>query len=116
MRAETYVLMRQMAPELAREQEAEAFDTGIRLMEEAKDAPLRSQQVIEATRHMHQLWSYLIKDLSDPTNDLSDELKANLISIGLWVLRETENILAGRSNNWAGLIDINRTVRKGLSS
>ncbi|MEM8551442.1 MAG: flagellar biosynthesis regulator FlaF [Pseudomonadota bacterium] len=116
MQAETYVLVRQTAPAFAREQEAEAFDVGIQLMEEARRAPPKSAKVVEAARHMQQLWSYLIKDLSHPTNELSTDLKANLISIGLWVMKETDKILAGTSDNWAGLIDINRTVRKGLSS
>ncbi len=65
--------------------------------------------------YQQALWGILIRDLSDPANDLSDDLKANLISIGLWVMRETDAIVAGKSQNWRGLIDINRTIREGLA-
>ena len=116
MQADTYVQMRQTAPEFARDQERLAFDAGIRLMEAAQGTANDSQQTLDAVRHMQRLWSFLIKDLSDPSNDLSDDLKANLISIGLWVLKETDAILAGTKDNWSGLIDINRTVREGLST
>ena len=115
MQADTYVRMSQTAPSVAREQEREAFDAGLALMDEAKAAPPQSPTSIDAARHMQRLWGYLIKDLSDPSNDLSDELKANLISIGLWVLKETDAIIAGTSENWSGLIEINRTVREGLA-
>lgn len=116
MQADTYVQMRQTAPAFARNQERQAFDAGIALMEAAQGNANDSQRSIDAVRHMQRLWSFLIKDLADPSNDLSDELKANLISIGLWVLKETDAILAGTSANWNGLIDINRTVREGLST
>ena len=116
MQAESYVQVRETAPSFARDQERQAFDAGIALLEKAKAAPGDSDSRIEAVRYVQKLWGYLIKDLSSPGNELSDELKANLISIGIWVLKETDAILAGKSENWSGLIDINRTVREGLSS
>lgn len=93
-----------------------AFDQGLALLKEARDAPDDVNKCREAARHMQLLWSFLIKDLTHPANDLSDDLKGNLVSIGLWVIRETDAILAGRSSNWAALIDINSTVREGLNS
>lgn len=113
MQADTYVHVRQTAPSFAREQERKAFDTGIALMEAAKSSQ-QPAEAIEAIRHVQTLWGYLIKDLSDPSNELPDDLKGNLVSIGLWVLKETDSILAGKSQNWDALIDINRTVREGL--
>lgn len=116
MRADEYADVRQTAPSLAREQEVEAFETGIALMEAARDQPAQSAEAINAARYIQRLWRYLLKDVNDPANELSDELKANLVSIGLFVFKETDRILASDSSDWTGLIDINRTVREGLSS
>jgi flagellar protein FlaF len=36
------------------------------------------------------------------------------VSVGLWVMRETEEIRQGRSKNFAALIDVSRTISEGL--
>ncbi len=101
---------------VGREQECEAFDTGIALMEAARADPGDFARKRDAARHVQTLWGYLIKDMSQPANDLSDELKGNLISIGLWVIREADAILGGHKDDWTPLIDINKTVREGLAT
>ena len=50
---------------------------------------------------------------SFPTRRSSD-LRANLISIGLWLLRETEDIRQGRTNNFEGLIEVSQIIRDGI--
>lgn len=116
MLSNAYADVTQGSSDVAREQESIAFDDGLALMEVAQGDPENVARRLDAARHMQILWRYLIKDLSNPANDLSDELKANLVSIGLWSLREVNSILAERKSDWAALIDINRTVREGLSS
>jgi flagellar biosynthesis activator protein FlaF len=96
---------------VGREREREAFDRGIAMMRSAADGATNQ----EAARYMQELWGFLIRDLASPNNDLSDDLKANLISIGLWVLRETDAIITGAKAGWDALIDINTTVREGLA-
>ncbi|MEM7694945.1 MAG: flagellar biosynthesis regulator FlaF [Pseudomonadota bacterium] len=115
MQAEAYVQVHQMAPGFTRDQERQAFDHALDLLENAQSLPSTSNDAMEALRFCQKLWGFLIKDLSDPANDLPEDLRGNLISIGLWVLRETDAILAGKSQNWKGVIDINRTVREGLA-
>lgn len=115
MLALSYVDVCESSSETARENERRAFDKGLALLEAAASAPPQSRHGHEAVSYQQALWGILIRDLSDPANDLSDDLKANLISIGLWVMRETDAIIAGRSQNWRGLIDINRTIREGLA-
>ncbi|WP_108662733.1 flagellar biosynthesis regulator FlaF [Acuticoccus kandeliae] len=114
MQADTYVDVRHDASEVGRERECMAFDEGLALMEKARAAPDVPAHGREAARYMQTLWGFLIRDLTDPANDLSDELKGNLISIGLWVIKETDAIIAGRDQNWAALIDVNRSIRQGL--
>lgn len=116
MHPNTYADMCASASDNSRERERIAFDQGIALLEAAQGSPAEAKVRREATRYMQILWSFLIRDLSDPANDLSDELKQNLVAIGVWVIKEADAILAGRSENWAGLIDINRSIREGLST
>lgn len=116
MQASAYTDVHRDAPEFSRDLERRAFDTGIRLLEDARELPNGTPRAIDALRHIQELWGILIKDLGDPANELPAELRANLISIGLWVMREADNILAGKSENWDGLIEINRTVREGLAT
>ena len=60
-----------------------------------------------------RLWQTLVTDLSDPGNKLPDRMKADLIGLGLFVERHSEKVLR-READVAVLIDINRTVMKGL--
>ena len=40
--------------------------------------------------------------------------RANLISIGLWLLREAEEVRQGRSENFEGLIEVSQIIRDGI--
>ncbi|MCF3932487.1 flagellar biosynthesis regulator FlaF [Acuticoccus sp. M5D2P5] len=116
MPADSYVDVRDGASDVRREQERIAFDQGLTLMEQARATPQSPALALEASRYMQTLWGHLIRDLSHPANDLSDELKGNLISIGLWTIKETDAIIAGKGENWGPLIEINRTIRDGIAA
>ena len=49
-----------------------------------------------------------------PTTSCPKELRANLISIGLWLLREAEEVRQGRSDNFEGLIEVSQIIRDGI--
>lgn len=97
-----------------RSREVMAFDHGIDLLTRAAASGTRSAEATEAVRYVQQLWGFLITDLADPGNSLTDVVRTDLISIGLWVMREADRVLTGASQNFAGLIEVNRTVRDGL--
>lgn len=97
-----------------RSREVIAFDHGIELLTRAAAGDPHSLEAREAVRYVQQLWGFLISDLSDPGNSLAAPLRTDLISIGLWVIREADRLLSGASESFKGLIDINRTVRDGL--
>lgn len=71
-------------------------------------------QAVEALHFTNRVWTALLEDLSSDENALPKELRANLISIGLWLLRETEDIRQGRSNNFDGLIEVSQIIRDGI--
>jgi flagellar biosynthesis activator protein FlaF len=98
----------------ARHDERVALDHALDLLTEAQANGPRSPEAIKAILFVQKLWGFLIKDLCDPNNELAEALRANLISIGLWIIREADQIMQERSENFAGLIEVNRTIRDGL--
>jgi flagellar biosynthesis activator protein FlaF len=97
-----------------RQRERDLFTRAIDLLKEADGQPSGSRKMIEAMYSIQRLWVTLIKDLGHPENGLPDQLKGQLISIGLWVMRESDTIVRGESSNVKALIDINTMIQDGL--
>lgn len=98
----------------SKEREREVIQRSIRLLNIARDKGYRSREAIDALYYLDRLWGLLLDDLAHEGNRLPKELRASLISIGIWILREVEGIRNGNSNNFDGLIDISETIRDGL--
>ncbi|TIV62781.1 MAG: flagellar biosynthesis regulator FlaF, partial [Mesorhizobium sp.] len=73
-----------------------------------------SMEAVEALHFTSRIWTTFVEDLGSSDNALPKELRANLISIGLWLLRETEDIRQGRTNNFEGLIEVSQIIRDGI--
>jgi flagellar protein FlaF len=101
-------------PADARVNEREAIDKSIALLTAAQEKGVRSRESVDAVLYLQRLWSILIEDLAAAENGLPEELRASLISIGLWILREAENIRLERSANYRGIIDVSQMIRDGL--
>jgi flagellar protein FlaF len=97
-----------------RAEERRAFDHAILLLREAEEDGVLSLSGAEAMFFLQRLWNILLDDLAGMENDLPDQLKANLISIGIWVMKEITAIRLGKVTSFAGLIDINTIIRNGL--
>ncbi len=63
---------------------------------------------------LQRLWTAFVQDLAHPDNELPDKLKAQLISIGFWVMRESSRVALGEHNDLNALIDINTMIQEGL--
>lgn len=98
----------------AKERERQLLDRSIELLTEAAAAGSRSVQAIEALHFTNRLWTNFVEDLGSGDNALPKELRANLISIGLWLLREAEDIRQGRTENFEGLIEVSQIIRGGI--
>jgi flagellar biosynthesis activator protein FlaF len=98
----------------ARRREREVFDSVISRLTDAKDKGVTSRETAEALFYLDRFWKILMEDLSHAENALSDALKANLISIGIWMLKEIEAIRFNKVTSLDALIDINGLVRDGL--
>ncbi len=98
----------------AKDRERQLLSRSIDLLFAARAAGAGSMEAIEAIHFLNRVWSSLIEDLGSPENALPRELRANLISIGLWLLREAEDLRQGRSDNFDGLIEVSQIIRDGI--
>jgi flagellar protein FlaF len=98
----------------AKDRERQLLDRSISLLEAARERGPNSVQAIEAIHFLTRIWTAFIDDLGRTDNELPRELRANLISIGLWLLRESEAVRQGQSDNFGGLIDISQIIRDGI--
>lgn len=69
--------------------------------------------VVDAVLWNRNVWSAFRVDLLDADNNLPTELKAQLISISLFVERET-NAVMNHEADLEALIDINKQIMDGL--
>lgn len=100
---------------IARKTERLAFDRALVLLEVAAKRGPGTMEATDALIYLRRLWTLLIEDLASSENDLSNDIKANLISIGIWVLNTIEAIRFNRSSDIEGLIEINTYIRDGLN-
>lgn len=98
----------------AKDRERQLLDRSIDLLIAARDAGVDSHAAVEAIHFLHRVWTTFIEDLGSVENELPKELRANLISIGLWLLREAESVRQGRSDNFEGLIEVSQIIRDGI--
>lgn len=98
----------------ARSREYTALDRVVGLLRRAENRERRAPETIEALDILQRLWSFLIKDLSDPDNALAEPLKTDLISIGIWNISEADRLLAEPDRSLSAIIEINENIRDGL--
>jgi flagellar protein FlaF len=84
------------------------------LMEAAETDPSDFKTRIDALDWNRRLWSTLASDCASPENALPVPLRAQMISLSLWVNRHTSAVMR-REEEIAPLIDINRMIMQGLS-
>lgn len=102
--------------ESPREAELRLFGQVTRALVEAADTPKSDfAGRINALDWNRRLWSALATDCSDPTNALPQSLRAQIISLSLWVNRHSSLVMRGE-DTFDALIDVNRMIMQGLSS
>ena len=98
----------------AKDRERQLLSRSIDLLTTARQRGHQSTEAIEAIQFMNRVWTSFIEDLGSAENQLPVELRANLISIGLWLLREAEEVRQGRTDNFEGLIEVSQIIRDGI--
>ena len=99
----SYAEVLEEAPQGAREREYEALDRSVQLLKAAEKAGAQSRECVEAVLYVRRLWNLFLEDLASSENDLPKELRAELISIGLWIMKEIEQIRLDAAGRIEGL-------------
>ena len=101
--------------QVARERERMALDQSISMLEQADAIGGSSVHAAEAIAFTGKLWSTLIEDLADEGNGLPKPLRAQLVSIGIWILRDLEGARTDASKGFADVIAVSKAIRDGLT-
>ena len=96
-----------------RARERAAMDRVIRMLRRAQETGPLSRERVEALFHLRRLWAIFLDDLDDP-NELPDQLRAGVISIGSWIMKEIDRVQRGRTDDLMPIIEINEIIRDGL--
>ncbi len=98
-----------------REVEAMAFTKAALMLEDAKNLTNNIAEFSKALRFNHLLWTIIQADLTDPENQLPPEIKANVMSLSIFVDKQTTKALrSSAANDLDVLININRNLAAGL--
>lgn len=99
-----------------RQNEVSALNHSIKLMREAEKLGISSRESIEAMFFVSRLWGVFLEDLASAENLLPNELKAKIISIGIWALNYCESVRQGAKKNFEPLIEVSEIIAKGLQA
>lgn len=98
----------------ARSQEREVLGTSIRMMRASDAAPENYAKRVEAIYFTTRLWTHFLNDLASAENVNSDEMKAGLISIGIYIMRHIEKMRRDRKENFGTIVEVSKTIYDGL--
>lgn len=76
--------------------------------------PRRMAQIMDALNWNNQVWDAFVEDVGTEGNMLPRELRAAIVSLGIWVTRETGMVASGEGDIDA-LIAVNRAIMRGLN-
>lgn len=100
--------------ETPREAEHRAFCQATAALLRAKESPDDVAALHEALDANRRLWNLLSADCSLPGNQLPLSLRAQIVSLALWVARHTSQVLR-EGAELDPLIDVNRSMAEGLA-
>src|ERR1700712_5096090 len=98
----------------ARSIERMALDRAIGMLQAADTAGPNTRAAVEALYYTRRLWNAFVGELANEENELPVEVRANLISIGIWILKEADAVQLGKSQNCAAIGEVCAIVRDGL--
>jgi len=102
--------------ESPREMEYRLFGQVTRaLMHAATVDPSDTATRIDALDWNRRLWSTLATDCADPGNAMSMAMRAQIISISIFVGKHSSVVMRG-DDDFEILIDINRSIMQGLNA
>ena len=111
----SYIAVAEDNAAFARANEWRALDQAISMLDAARSTGPASRETAEALAFTDRLWTFLIEDLANDENALPEALRAGLISIGLFVLKQGDALRKGQSEDFESVIGVLETIRDGLA-
>jgi flagellar protein FlaF len=84
------------------------------LIEADKDSRADLRKLIDALDWNRRMWSMLAVDCSSSANQLPANIRAQIISLSIWVSRFSSEVAKSRKS-LEPLIEVNRAIMQGLS-
>lgn len=84
------------------------------LMDASRADPSEIHARIDALDWNRRLWTALASDCSDEDNGLAQGMRAQIVSISLFVNRHSSAVMRGE-DDFEALIDINKSIMQGLA-
>jgi len=104
----------QTASEAPRQTEYRLFGRVTAALIEARDKELKGGELMKALDWNRRMWSAFATDCSSPDNQLPKSTRAQIISLSIYVSKTTSKV-ARRKADINDLIELNRTIMKGLA-
>jgi flagellar biosynthesis activator protein FlaF len=98
-----------------RARERQAMERVIGMLREAQRKGPLSRERVDALFYLRRLWMIFLDDLKDPNNELPAQLRAGIISIGIWMMKEIDRVRGGLTDDLGPMIEINEIIRDGLN-
>ena len=83
------------------------------IVDQAAADPRKMARLVEALNANKRMWDVFVEDVGMAGNQLPRELRADIVSLGIWVGRKRPH-LDGRGD-LSALISINRAISRGLA-
>lgn len=98
-----------------REMDAAAFSQAAYVLDQAKQSLTDKDLCERALKYNQLLWSIIQSDVSKKSNALPDEIKANLMSLSIFVDKQTsKGVSKPTAELFDSLININLNISEGL--
>lgn len=105
----------QSATENPRDTEFRLFGAVTGALLDATEEPRHSPRLVEAIDWNRRMWTTLAADCSDDNNRLPVQVRAQIISLSIWVGKYSSQVIRNGAS-LEPLIEINRTIMQGLSA
>ena len=77
-------------------------------------SPKAMSSVMDALNWNNQVWDAFVEDVGTEGNALPRELRAAIVSLGIWVSRETNAVVSG-NGDIDSLISVNQAIMRWLN-
>lgn len=99
----------------ARNLEREILERSSRMLADAMNRKRYTTEAIAAIFFTGKVWRALVSDLASSENQLDEDLRARIISIGLRVLKRCETCRLTRSVDFVEIIQLTTLISAGLA-